>query len=718
MAYKVTIKGLVQGVGFRPFVYRRAKQLGFWGYVKNTGSGVEILTNKKFDPRKFLAGKPPMARVDSFEIKNSKFKTQKSFKIKKSQKTTGYSEIPPDIFLCPDCLKDLRDPGSRRYQYPFISCTNCGPRFSVVRDTPYDRENTSMHKFKLCPKCEREYNDPDSRWYHAETIACPNCGPKVSLHYRGKKLDNDDPIAAAAEKIKKGEIVAIKGIGGFHLVCQTDTKTVQKLRRLTDRPRKPFALMLKNITQSKSICTINQLESETLCSAARPIVVLRKKQRPDFTEVSNLDSLGLMLPYTGLHYLLFDHFDEPLVFTSANLPDHPLTTKRSEQFVKYVLDHNREIVNAIDDSVIKVINGHALFLRRARGYVPTLIAKKVKTGGLALGAEQNSTFSISLPEGIITSQHLGNIREPEAYLRFKKTTSDYLNFYKCNPQQIVSDLHPRYQSSEYGRELKLPHRQVQHHQAHIRAVAAEHGLTEYIGIAADGVGLGSDGSIWGGEVFLTQIEKRRTQTTRIGSLELQPMIGGDKASEQPPRMLFGILAKFLEPADLNKFMQQFYSSRELTVLRKQLASGFNVTPTSSAGRVLDATTAILEFCQERTYEGEPAITLEANSTLPYQDLEPIIKTDGKIKRLQTTPLFEYIWENRHRDSRRLAATAQHYLAAGWWQIAKQADPDLPIVFAGGVAYNRIITIYLTRRGVLVNKEIPPGDGGVSFGQLF
>ncbi|MFC1722008.1 carbamoyltransferase HypF [Patescibacteria group bacterium] len=629
----------------------------------------------------------------------------------------------PTVFLCADCLKELRNPKNRRCNYPFISCTNCGPRFSVVKSTPYDRERTSMKQFKMCSKCREEYTNPDSRFYHAETTACPQCGPQLSLYRRGRKTATADPISEIAKLIRQGEIVAIKGIGGFHLVCNAKKQTVSELRKLTGRLTKPYALMAENISAAKKLAKINQSEAEWLQNPARPIVVLQKKQAKSLLSISCLDSLGLMLPYTGLHYLLFDHFSEPLVFTSANLPDNPLSIKREEQFVDAVLDHNREIINPIDDSVVKIINGHPLFLRRARGYVPEPIQTVTgrKAGTLSLGAEQNSTFSLITANDAVTSQHLGNTHRPQSLERFRKTVGKYRRFYNIKPRQIVTDLHPQYSSSLYGqdlaRSLKISPTTAQHHIAHVMSVATEHNLNDFVGIAADGAGYGTDDTIWGGEVFKSQKVKGKRQITRIGSLELQPMIGGDKATQDPPRMLMGILAKFCDDQALWQFMKRFYRRSDFDVLQKQLVENFNIRQTSSTGRILDAAAALLGFCDKRTYEGEPAITLEANSTNPYSDLKPDLVRQGHLWRLQTTSVFEYLLANKNRDPKRLAATVQHYLAMGLWQIAKKAPNKQPVVFSGGVVYNRIITTYLTNKGCLVNKRIPPGDGGISFGQL-
>ncbi len=727
MSYKITFEGLVQGVGFRPFLYRQAQKMRLKGYVKNTGSGVELLLDRHVALERLLQGRPPMSRIDRAIIeKNPTSRKYQNFSIKASPPKTGQSEIPPDIFLCPDCLKEMRDPANRRFGYFFITCTNCGPRYTAIGATPYDREKTSLKKFKLCPDCAREYRNPLNRRYHAETIACPKCGPKLKLWRQGQVVRAANPISATANLIKQGRIVAVKGIGGFHLVCQTQTATVKKLRRITGRPRKPFALMVKNILTAKKLARLNQQEIETLSGPPRPIVVVAKRHRNAFKEVSALDSLGLMLPYTGLHYLLFDYLDEPLVFTSANRPDQPLSTRRQEQIVPDVLDHNRPILNPADDSIIKVIDGQPLFLRKARGYVPEPITTDtgVTPPRLALGAEQNSTFAFKTGGKILLSPHLGQTREPAAFHQFQKTRRDWMRFYQISPRELRRDRHPDYATTKHAIKLaqkwKIPLRPVPHHLAHVLSVAAEHNLREFIGIAADGAGYGTDGKIWGGEIFHV---KRAPNLIwrRIASLEEQPLIGGDLAARDIPRLVLAIAHHFLDEQNLWSLMKRYYTRAKFNLLLGQLRQGMNLTATTSAGRVLDAAAVLLGFCRQRTYEGEPALELEANSRPAPKSLAPVIVPapygDNRQYLLATTPLFRYLVANLAKNRHVLATVVQTYLAEGFWRLARKLDPRLPVVFGGGVAYNRIITTYLTRQGVLINQKIPPGDGGISFGQL-
>ncbi|MFC1617910.1 carbamoyltransferase HypF [Patescibacteria group bacterium] len=717
MMQKINFYGRVQGVGFRPFIYRRCKKLGLHGHVRNTGNSVELLINRKVSVKKLLIDLPSIARVDKTTALALSKTAPANFVIKPSPKQTGSAEIPPDIATCPDCLKDMNDPKSHRQNYAFIACTNCGPRFSVVKSTPYDRDRTSMAKFPLCPKCLQDYQNPETRWYHAETTACPKCGPKYSLFAKGKQIACSDPITKTAHWLRQEKIVAIKGIGGFHLVCLAKRWPVQQIRSLTNRPRKPFALLVPDLLTARKLCKISNLEQKFLTSPARPIVVLSKHNARARQFITPLDSLGLMLPHTGLHYQLFDQLNEPLIFTSANMPGEPLTTKRSQQFADFILDHNRDIINPIDDSVIKIINNHPLFLRRARGYTPATFSHKSSRKALALGAEQNNTFALQTKSKLILAQHQGNTRKRATLRHMQRNLQKYQRFYNFKPQAIKTDAHPQYRTAKYGLSLahksKLTASPIQHHLAHVKSVAFEHDLTNYIGIAADGSGYGTDGTIWGGEVLFV----RGNKWHRAGSLEPQPMLGGDLATQEPPRMLLGILAGFLNEQKLWPIMNKYFTRQQFSLLYSQAQQKFNAPLTTSTGRILDATAALLGFCTKRTYEGEPAITLEARSSTPYRDLNPQISSSYNRLILETTSLFKYLLKNTRRDKARLAATSQLYLAQGFLDLAHKVNPKLPIVFAGGVAYNRIITTYLSKHGVLLNKKIPPGDGGISVGQL-
>ncbi|MFO7710390.1 MAG: carbamoyltransferase HypF [Candidatus Woesearchaeota archaeon] len=696
--YRFVIKGIVQGVGFRPFIYRKACERGVLGHVKNTGEGVEIVSDEP-DFVDNITDWPSLVRIDS--VKRSEVEGDyDDFRILESSGEGGF--VPADISLCSRCLKELRDPENRRHGYHFLTCTDCGPRFSMVESTPYDRPYTSMADFEMCSKCRKEYENPADRRYHAQTIACPDCGPKLELQYNSIALaEGVSAIEQAAALLRKGEIVGIKGVGGFHLCCLPDDDTVMKLRYMLDRHDKPFALMVRDETMLSGIACYSKKELELMSSRARPIVLLEKKK--DFPLVSELDTFGVMLPYTALHHLLFDHLDSPVVMTSANMPGEPVSV--TEEYGEYFLTHDRRIVNRCDDSVVKVLD-KPCFLRRSRGYVPYPVNLPFSSRAvIALGGETNTTLCCAEGKRAYLSQHIGDVSNLKTYEFMRKTVDSFLKLTKIKPEVVLSDLHPEYMSTRLATELSgrlgCEHVQVQHHEAHVAGVAAEHGISEYTGIACDGMGYGRDGKIWGGEVFSVG-----DSFERIGHLEYQALLGGDSATRHPKKVLFAILAKILTKDRL--FAEGLFSQDENDLYYRQFTEGFNCAETSSTGRVIDAASAFLGLCDYASYEGRPALLLESVATEPY-DISPQIE-DGT---LLTTPLFSYLLKNRDKDKGRLAATVFYYLASGFYELARGG----PVVFSGGVAYNGLMTRYLARQGVLTHNEVPAGDGGLSFGQV-
>jgi len=707
--YKFFIKGVVQGVGFRPYIYNSCVKEGLKGYIKNIGDGVEVIVNNKEKFIIILKEIPTLARIDSYEIEVVDEVFYEDFKIIESE-GEGFSEIPADLFLCEECLKELNENENRRNKYYFTTCTNCGPRFSISKKSPYDRVNTSMSEYNMCDLCKNEYENPADRRYHAQTIACIKCGPKLRLYINGNEVIDSEIklIEKAVEKIKNGEVIAIKGVGGFHLCCLTKNESVNNLRGITRRKNKPYAIMCKNYEMALKIANINEKEKDILESPQRPIVVLDKKDKNAYYEVSELNSIGVMLPYTSLHYLIFDFIDEPLVMTSSNFPDEPITNENKEQFVEIILTHDRKIENFVDDSVIKIIEGKKLFLRRSRGFVPQSIEIKsdCKKTILALGAEMSNTFCIYKNGRAIASQYMGNTSNLKSFNNYKQNIKKFLEFTNSKPDVILCDKHPEYNTTisgeELSKELKVPLIKVQHHIAHSYSIAKEINFDDFTSIVCDGLGYGNDGNIWGGEIFLNDI--------RTGHLEEQYQLGGDSASKDSRKMLFSILRKILSLEEIKKYITD-YTENELDILDKQLKDNFNCPLTSSCGRILDATCALLGFGFERTYEGRQAMLLESNSTIPYDDLEPVIEDNI----LMTTPLFEYLIKNYDRDKKRLAATVQLYLAKGLYEIAKRFDK--PIVFGGGCAYNKIMTKFMLDHNVYINNNVPAGCGGISFGQI-
>lgn len=718
--YKIFVRGTVQGVGFRPYIYRKAKELKLIGSVKNTGNGVEITINDRNFIEK-LIDLPPLAKISDYSVKSITTKKKfTDFVILKSTNSTGETELPPDIFLCKDCLKELRNQHNRRYNYYFITCTNCGPRFSMIEDYPYDRPLTSMKEFEMCSKCAEEYTDPLNRRYHAQTIACKSCGPKLRLIHNGKDLSeksDHDTIKKAMALVASGEILSVKGVGGFHICSLCDNEIVTKVRNLLNRPNKPFAIMVKDIEMLENIAYYSKKERLLLESPQRPIVVLKKKNKNDFNKVSELDSIGLMLPYTALHYLMFDHIKKPLIMTSCNIPGEPVST--TEIIGKYFLTHERKIVNRCDDSVLKVINNNSFFLRRSRGYTPVPVNLPILCKDtLAVGGELNNVICTVKKNKCYLSQYIGDTSRYETFKFFKETVDNFIRLTRLKPEIIACDLHPNYNSTIFAKEFSekkgIECAQIQHHKAHVASVAAEHKIKDYVGIAADGLGYGEDGNLWGGEVFYV---KNNSDFTRIGHLQEQPQIGGDFATVYPKRMLFGILNTFLDEGEIINL--NLYSKEELKIFYKMIENKFNTLLTTSSGRILDSVAAFLKICDKRTYDGRPAMLLESISTEPLK-LAPVIISKEHKKILLTTPLFEFLIKNRQKKVGKLGATSHMYLAQGLYKIAseKAEIENLPIVFSGGVAYNSIISHFMIKNGVLVNREISCGDGGTCYGQAY
>ncbi|MGQ9602484.1 MAG: carbamoyltransferase HypF [Candidatus Bipolaricaulia bacterium] len=738
---RISVRGIVQGVGFRPFVYRIAVRNGLSGSVKNLGdAGVEIIVEGSPEQiGQFLQDlklrKPPLAEIEGLEIAElSRDGLLSSFKIEHSERGEGGSgTIPPDTAICPSCLEDLRGP-SRYHGYWATSCTDCGPRFTTIRALPYDRERTSFAEFPMCPDCAKEYTDPLDRRYHAQTIACPRCGPK--LYFNGSP--EGDPILKAALALKAGRIVAIKGLGGTHLACDaTNEAVVSRLRQRLGRPAQPFALMATE-AQLPQLAEVSPQEWEMLRSPRRPIVVLNKRRDSPLAHsvAPGLHNVGIMLPYTGLHYLLFEHLPFPLVMTSANMPGRPMLIEddeirsRLEGIADDFLLHEREIVARCDDSVLRFTSGWR-FIRRSRGWVPTPLELDLGVEPLlALGAELNNTFTLSIDGRCYLSQHIGHVDDPETLQFLREAIEHLLSITGAKlPRLLACDLHPRFLTSQLARELGEKVIPVQHHHAHIAAVLGEYGLERVVGLALDGVGYGTDGRIWGGEVLLAD----RADFSRVGGLKSVPMAGGDLATRFPARMAAGFLyAAGLRGPELKRLLERhlsFRSPQELELVLRQLERGLNVFQTSGAGRFLDAVSALLGICSERTYEGEPAMRLEAAAKEgKVIRLEPPFTAEGGRRVLDTPRLFLELLElklkGRHRPED-IAATAQWALAAGLARLAILAAQESglkEVALAGGVAYNEAIVGIIKDEvegaglRLYVNEKVPCGDGGISFGQ--
>lgn len=734
---KILVNGLVQGIGFRPFVYRLAKNLGLKGYVKNTAQGVEILVDgKESDIKKFLeylkSNHPPMARIDFIDAKIGNFGRVDSFKIvKSSDKKTISTLIPPDIGICEECLKELYDRQDNRFKYFFITCTNCGPRFTITKEIPYDRIRTTMRPFKMCSFCNSEYTDPLTRRYNAQTTSCQKCGPSLSLlDNKGKRISGD-PVAQTGRLISSGEIVAIKGVGGVHLAClASDDKVVRKLRNRRKKSDKPFAIMARDIKMIRTFTEVGKEEEKLLESWQRPIVLLGKSSNYWLSDQISpgLHNVGVMLPYSGLHYLLFGYVDGPLIMTSANLPDEPTIIDRNEAFKKmgdaadYFLFHDREIYQRCDDSVLRVVGGKTIFLRRSRGYAPLPTDFKFKTQEkiLALGAELSNTFCVYKDGEAFVSQHIGDTYNYDGFLALQKDLKKWMRLFGISSFNVIAcDLHPQFNTSRLAEQLSNKFRaklvKVQHHFAHLASCMAENGLEEAVGIICDGYGFGLDGKAWGGEIIVA----KKGKFERVGHLENQPMIGGDAATAYPERIAVGILAKRFDAKKIASGMK--LPVGKVKIWTNQIEQGFNSTESSSCGRFLDAVSAFLGVCRYRSYEGEPAMKLESLALRGKMLVELPIEIEKDV--LKTTPIFERLFELGKERKEDLALSVHHTLSKGMAQLARKVAKDegiKTICFSGGVACNELFNKFLRKEipNLVVQTKVPCGDGGISLGQVY
>lgn len=743
---KLLVEGIVQGVGFRPFVYRLAHDMNINGNVRNLGNIVEINIDSKFDEfqNRLLNELPPIAKINSIKtekIDNSNFN---GFEILESDDySDGVSVIPPDVSICDKCLEEIRNPNNRRYKYPFNACTDCGPRFTVIDTVPYDRINTSMDEFPLCEDCLEEYMEPLNRRYHGEAICCQDCGPEMMLFKDSKKVETDDPIKVAAEKLSEGNIIAIKGIGGTHLVVDAyNEKAIAELRKRLNRPNQAFAVMSRDLEAVENYAELSENEKKTLKSRERPIVVVKSNEDYPFPEnlTGGLHTIGVMLPYSPMHYLLFDESkSDTLVMTSANIPGEPMMIDTEEiinlEIADYSLVHNRKILNRCDDSVVRFRNDELSFIRRSRGYTPTPveIASIYEINNLdvlSLGPELDVTFSIATKNLIYPSQHIGNTNKFKT-LEFLKTAIAHLeNLLKIDSYDIIAcDLHPNFFTTKLAREYAekydaklLP---VQHHYAHAVSLMNDNEVPEAVVIAADGVGYGEDNTSWGGEILYSDVKNYK----RLASLEAQKMPGGDQATIYPARMVGSILSKQYEREELERILKENYShlfkygNREIEMVIKQLDSDLNVGVTTSTGRILDSISAALDICSERTYEGECSMKLES---VAYKSENPTaIDFEIKDNKLNTSKIVKDVVENylKGESKKDIAAGAQIAVAKGLSELAIQNAGSVDTIGAtGGVFYNEAISKtckdYITENGFrfIQHKNSCSGDGSVSVGQ--
>ncbi|RLI63740.1 MAG: carbamoyltransferase HypF, partial [Candidatus Asgardarchaeum californiense] len=632
---KLIFKGIVQGVGFRPTIFRIAQEMGLKGYVLNKGSEVEVVIDKSKDEfiKKLKENLPSIAKITEI-TEESDNRSFKDFKILHSKQGTHQSLIPVDVGICEECQKELFDTKNKRYHFPFTNCTICGARFSIIEDVPYDRERTSMKDFKLCSSCEKEYKDPLNRRYHAQTISCPECGPFYSLYDKNKKnLGSKVSIKLFAEQIDKGKICVIKSWGGMHLCCKTSE--IDRFREWYKRPQKAFAIMVKDIKTAEKYGNISDKERDILLSKNRPIVLVEKRRLEEASP--GLDTIGLFLPYTGLHHLLFSYLKaDALVMTSANIPGEAMIVDDEEAFsikADYYLLHNRDIPNRVDDSVVRIWKNNIFFIRKSRGYVPDPIPVSYNHRILSVGAGENITGAVSSDKNIFPTQYIGNSKYystlgflEDSLKHMMKLTMD-----KKDIGAVVMDLHPEYDTRKVAKKLSeefsAPIYEIQHHFAHAVSLLIDNNLDEGIVLTLDGLGYGGDGTFWGGEVLYSTL----TDYKRVGHLEYIPLLGGDQATHDPRRLVFAIFNR------LNQ--TRIFSEKEADILSKLMSK----SPLSSSfGRVLDALSCYLNICCKRTYDGEPAMKLEKYLAVgkPKYSFESTVK-NGVIS---TVDLFRQLDE--------------------------------------------------------------------------
>ncbi len=735
---KIFLKGLVQGVGFRPFVYRLAKELNLKGYVLNDGRGVLIeVEGDAENIATFLkllhTDKPPAARILSQELKFLSPKGYKDFEIRKSQKTAETEVLVlPDLATCEDCLRELFDPADRRYKYPFINCTNCGPRFTIIERLPYDRPNTTMKKFQMCEECYREYTDPKNRRFHAQPNACPKCGPKL-YYWEGGKItaEGNEAFEKLVEELKKGKILAVKGIGGFHLMCDaTNEKAVSLLRERKRRKEKPFAVMFRDLTQLEEYTNPTELERALLISPERPIVLVEKKRELAPSVAPGLKRVGAFLPYSPLHHMILEAVDFPVVATSGNLSEEPIVKdndeaiKRLSELADAIVLHDRDIARRCDDGVVKVVGGVPTYIRRSRGAtpLPILLPFGLKRKVLAVGGMLKNTFALGWGNRVIPSQHIGDIENLSTLRSFDEAVRDLLRLFEFEPEAVVCDLHPRYETTrwaeEFAKERGIPLIKVQHHYAHILSVMADSGLPEgeeVLGVAWDGTGYGLDGTVWGGEFLRANYQTFE----RLFYFKPFRLIGGERAVKEPSRVAISILFDLFgeEALKLDLPTVKYFKPFERELLFKAHQKGINSPLTSSAGRLFDAVASLLGIRQKLSFEGQAAMMVEDLFDPSVEDSYPFTV---KGKEIDLSETFLGVIEDRNNPSLAVSRFI-NTLARVVLEIAKSVGME-KVALSGGVFQNDPlvgrIKEYLKREGfeVLTHSQVSPNDSGLSLGQ--
>jgi hydrogenase maturation protein HypF len=742
-AFRLRVTGLVQGVGFRPFVHRLALRHHLGGWVRNATGDVQIaVEGVPAALEEFIAGlrgeAPPLARIETLAREPGEVLGLEHFSILPSARESGRRQpVSPDVGICSACEAELFDPANRRFRYPFITCTDCGPRYTVIESMPYDRERTSMAVFRQCPACLAEYHDPADRRYHSETNSCPECGPRLSMSAGSPGIaDSAAALTGAAQILAGGGILAVRGLGGFHLAVDAgNPDAVARLRTRKERDAKPLAVMVRTLEDARRLATIGAVEAELLTSPERPIVLLCARPGNGLAPgvAPGLSQVGIMLAYTPLHHLLLELAGRPLVMTSGNRSDEPIATGNREALTRLgaiadgFLLHDRDIVARYDDSVVRVVRDAPVLLRRARGYAPLPLLLPVPSPRplLAVGPHLKNTLTLVHGGTAYVSQHIGDLDSPETLDHFEATLAASRRLFRIEPEVVVRDAHPEYLSTRLAEEVGLPTIRVQHHHAHIAAVMAEHGVTApVLGIAYDGTGYGDDGTTWGAEFLVADL----TGYTRVGHLLPAPLPGGDRAARAPWRAALGYLST--DPGAAASFRVAFegVDARERAVAERQIMGRCNAPIASSMGRLFDAAAAVIGLRRYSSYEGQAAMELESLAARRPATEYPcrFQETDGRLV-LDPLPLLAWLGARRQRgvDPADLAADFHASIAwstAGMALRLARAGGVGTVVLGGGVFQNARLLESLQGRletaglRVLTPRRLSPNDGAISYGQ--
>ena len=743
-ARHLTVTGVVQGVGFRPFVYRLAVRLNLTGWVRNVAGTVEIHVEggaeslDRFE-QLLCAESPPVARIGVVASAPVEVQGGDGFDIAESEDADTLRPVPPDVATCEHCERELFDQANRRYRHPFITCTDCGPRYTIIDDLPYDRARTSMKAFELCARCAAEYSASGDRRFHAETVACPECGPRIWFEGADgeERANGEQAILLAATALHMGAVVGVRGLGGFHLaVDATNDAAIRRLRSRKHRDAKPLAVMVRTLDEARAVAHVSEREAAVLTSSARPIVLLRPRAGAPLASAlaPGLDRIGVMLAYTPLHHLLLKSAERPLVMTSGNLGEEPIAIgieegrARLRPLVDAFLLHDRDILSRCDDSVVRVAGAHEILLRRARGYAPVPIALPVSSPQplIAVGPHLKNTFTLVRNGQAFVSPHIGDLEGVEAMEHWRETYDRYRALFRVEPTVAVRDLHPGYLSTRIADELGLARIiAVQHHHAHVAAVAAEHGVTTpVVGLAFDGTGYGDDGNVWGAEVLVCDLSGYR----RAAQLRYVALPGGDLAAREPWRVAVGYeaLAGWQSPAFALAYYGVPLAMRSGVQL--QVTQGVNAPRASSMGRLFDAAAAVLGVRRHASFEGQAAMELEAlagdlhAAPLPF----PIYEEAGRLQ-MDPVPLLTALGEGRRHgvDVGLLAARFHESVVETSLDVARLVAGSVgldTVVLAGGSFQNARLLTRIRRRleeshlHVLTAEQLGPNDGAISYGQ--